>query len=199
MSSKGVSGQRRRGLALESAILEAGWDQLLEAGYERFTIESVAARSGSARSVLYRRWPSRAELLEAVLRHRGAHDRIEAPDTGNLRDDVVAVLTEFADRRSRIIGLITARLGAYFDEGGGSPQRLRTMFLTDGPSAMETIVERAVSRGELTAAPSDRVVALPVDLVRHEMLMTMTAVPEATIREIVDDIFLPLATNFGRQ
>ena len=197
MSSKSVSGQRRRGSALESAILEAGWDQLLEAGYERFTIEAVAARSGSARSVLYRRWPSRTELLEAVLRHRGTHDRIEVPDTGNLRDDVVAVLTEFANRRSRIIGLITARLGAYFDEGGGSPQQLRTVFLADGPSAMETIVQRAVSRGELPAAPPDRVVALPVDLVRHELLMTMTAVPEDTIREIVDDIFLPLVTNFG--
>ena len=39
---------------------------------------------------------------------------------------------------------------------------------------------------------------LPVDLVRHEMFMTMAAVPEQTTTEIVDDVFLPLATNFGR-
>ena len=62
MSSK-AQGLRRRGAALETAILDAGWDQLLDGGYERFTIESVAERSSSARSVLYRRWPSRLDLL----------------------------------------------------------------------------------------------------------------------------------------
>jgi len=191
--------QRRRGSALESAILDAGWDQLIEAGYDGFTIEAVATRSGSARSVLYRRWPSRLDLLKAVIRHRGEIDRIPVPDTGTLRDDVVAVLTEFNDRRSRIIGIIAARLGAYFDEPDGSPKQLRDLFLSDGPTAMETIVERAVQRGELAAVPPARIVSLPADLVRHELLMTMTAVPADTIREIVDDIFLPLATRSGQE
>ncbi|WP_299556971.1 TetR/AcrR family transcriptional regulator [uncultured Mycolicibacterium sp.] len=198
MSSTGSGAQRRRGAALESAILQAGWEQLIETGYEGFTIEAVAARAGTARSVLYRRWPGRIALLEAVLRHRGAVDRIPVPDTGSLRDDVLALLTEFNRRRSGAIGLIAARLGAYFDQAGGSPQRLRELFVPEGPSAMETIVARAVARGELTATPPARIVALPVDLVRHELLMTMAAVPGEVIREIVDDVFLPLATNFGR-
>lgn len=64
---------------------------------------------------------------------------------------------------------------------------------------METIVERAVQRGELAAVPPARIVSLPADLVRHELLMTMTAVPADTIREIVDDIFLPLATRSGQE
>lgn len=149
--------------------------------------------------MLYRRWPSRLDLLKAVIRHRGEIDRIPVPDTGTLRDDVVAVLTEFNDRRSRIIGIIAARLGAYFDEPDGSPKQLRDLFLSDGPTAMETIVERAVQRGELAAVPPARIVSLPADLVRHELLMTMTAVPADTIREIVDDIFLPLATRSGQE
>lgn len=190
--------QRRRGAALESAILDAGWDQLIEAGYERFTVDAVAARSGSARSVLYRRWPSRLDLLKAVIRHRGEIDMIPTPDTGTLRGDVLALLTEFNDRRSRTIGLLAARLGAYFDEAGGSPHQLRSLFLPQGPSSMEKIVQRAVSRGELAATPPPRVLTLPADLLRHELLMTMTAVSPQTIREIVDDVFLPLATNFGK-
>ncbi|QLL07934.1 TetR/AcrR family transcriptional regulator [Mycobacterium vicinigordonae] len=198
MSSKQPAGLRRRGAALESAILDAGWEQLLESGYERFTIEAVAERSSSARSVLYRRWASRLELLEAVVRRRGEIDRIPIPDTGTLRDDLLAVLTEFNDRRSRIIGLITVRIGAYYDESGGSPEELRKWFLPDGPTGMETLVRRAVARGELTAMPPPRIVALPVDLLRHEMFMTMTAASAQTIVEIVDDIFLPLATNFGK-
>jgi hypothetical protein len=41
-------------------------------------------------------------------------------------------------------------------------------------------------------------IALPFDLVRHEFLMTLTAVPDDVVREIVDDVFLPLITH-GRQ
>jgi AcrR family transcriptional regulator len=190
---------RRRGAALESAILDAGWEQLLDAGYERFTIDAVAERSSTARSVLYRRWPSRLDLLEAVIRHRGQADAIPTPDTGSLRGDVLALLTDFNDRRSRIIGLIAARLGAYYDEVDGSPREVREWFVPDGPSAMDVIVERAVARGELTAPPPARIVALPADLVRHEMFMTMAAASPETIVEIVDDVFLPLATAFGRQ
>ncbi len=196
MSSIGSAGQRRRGAALEEAILDAGWDQLIEAGYERFTIDAVAARSSSARSVLYRRWPSRLDLLKAVVSRRGEIDMIPTPDTGNLRDDVLAMLTEFSDRRSRVIGVIAARLGVYYDEAGGSPDQLRQWFLPEGPSGMDVIVKRAVARGELAATPPARVVALPSDLLRHELFMTMAPVPPETIAEIVDDVFLPLATNF---
>jgi AcrR family transcriptional regulator len=198
VSSKRSAGLRRRGAALESAILDAGWDQLIEAGYEHFTIDAVAARSASARSVLYRRWPSRLDLLKAVIRHRGEIDMIPTPDTGTLRGDVLAILTEFNDRRSRTIGLIAARLGAYFDEAGGSPHQLRALFVPEGPSPMETIIQRAVTRGELAITPPARIVTLPADLLRHELFMTMTAASPQTILEIVDDVFLPLATNFGK-
>jgi len=197
VSSNDSPGQRRRGAALESAILDAGWDQLVEAGYARFTIDAVAARSASARSVLYRRWPTRVELLEAVIRHRGEVEAVPTPETGSLRGDVLAVLTDFNARRSGIIGGFAALFGAYFDEAGGSPQQLRALFMTGGPSAMETIVERAVRRGELATTPPARIIQLPADLLRHELFMTMTAVPEETIKEIVDIVFLPLAAQFG--
>ena len=199
MSPKDRVGLRRRGAALESAILDAGWDQLVEAGYEGFTIDAVAERSSSARSVLYRRWPSRLDLLKAVVRHRAQIDTISTPDTGSLRGDVLALLTEFSDRRSGIIGVLTARLGAYYHEAGGSPQELRQWMISDGPSIMETIIERAVARGELATTPSARIVALPADLVRNELFMTMAAVTQQAIVEIVDDVFLPLATQFANQ
>jgi AcrR family transcriptional regulator len=197
VSPKEIATQRRRGAALESAILDAGWDQLIDAGYERFTIESVAERASTGRSVLYRRWPTRRDLLQAVIRRRGEVDGISAPDTGSLRSDMLALLTAFSERRSGIIGLIAARLGAYYD-ADGSPNELRTWFVPEGPSLMNLIVERAVARGELAAVPPARILTLPVDLLRHELFMTMAVVPTRTITEIVDDVFLPLATNFGR-
>ena len=192
MSSKGVSAHRRRGAELDSAILDAGWEQLLDAGYAGFTIDAVAARSASARSVLYRRWPTRLELLEAVIRRRGEIDVIDVPDTGTLRGDVLAVLTDFNARRAGTMGLFAALLGAYYDEAGGSPAKLRALFVPDGPSIMSQIAERAVARGELATLPPPRVLNLPADLLRHELFMTMAAVPQDNITEIVDDVFLPL-------
>jgi hypothetical protein len=94
--------------------------------------------------------------------------------------------------------LIAARHWAHYDAAEGSPKDLRAGFISEGPAIMDTVIERAVARGELAAAPPARIVTLPVDLVRHEMFMTMAAVPVQTITEIVDDVFLPLATNFGR-
>ncbi|MCV7227973.1 TetR/AcrR family transcriptional regulator [Mycolicibacterium komossense] len=199
MSSNTPAGSRRRGAALETAILDAAWDQLLEAGYDRFTIDAVATRAAAARSVLYRRWPSRMDLLRATVRHRGVVDEITAPDTGSLREDTLAILTEVNDRRSGLIGLFTVRLGAYFDEEGGSPAEFRSLFLPEGPSVMETIVGRAVARGELGPTPLPvRVISLPGDLLRNEIFMTMTAAAPETLVEIVDVIFLPLATDLSR-
>ena len=193
MSSK-TPGSRRRGAELEAAILDAAWDQLVEHGYDRFTIESVAARSSTARSVLHRRWPSRLDLLQSTVRHRGEIDQIATPDTGTLRGDVLTLLTEVNERRSGMIALFTARLGTYFEQEGGSPAAFRTLFLPAGPSIMETIVARAVARGELGPAPlPPRVISMPGDLLRHELLMTMAPATPETVLVIVDVIFLPLA------
>ena len=62
---------------------------------------------------------------------------------------------------------------------------------------MDTVLERAVARGEIATMPPPRIVVLPVDLLRHELFMTMTSATPETIVEIVDVVFLPLARQFG--
>ena len=59
--------QRRRGAALENALLDAAWDELVEKGYDGFTIESVAERAQTARAVIYRRWATKPELMRAAI------------------------------------------------------------------------------------------------------------------------------------
>ncbi|OUC97169.1 TetR/AcrR family transcriptional regulator C-terminal ligand-binding domain-containing protein [Streptosporangium minutum] len=60
------------------------------------------------------------------------------------------------------------------------------------------IVARAVERGELPDVPrSPRVVNLPLDLLRHDMFMTMRAVPDESIIEFVDEVWLPLLGALG--
>ncbi|WP_037353773.1 TetR/AcrR family transcriptional regulator [Amycolatopsis orientalis] len=183
---------RRRGAALESALIDAAWEILVEQGYHGFTYEAIAARAGTSKPVLYRRWPRREDLLIATLTR---HWRpLDLPDTGSLRQDALALLRTINAERDRTVVLLHLQLADYFRETGTSFNDLRSRIrLADQPAPFATLVARAVERGELTEAPrSERVVNLPFDLVRHDMLMTMGAVPDASIVEIVDQVWLPL-------
>ena len=58
---------------------------------------------------------------------------------------------------------------------------------------MAAIIRRAVERGEIDPGRlSPRIASLPLDLVRHDLIMNRAPVPDDTLIEIVDRIFLPL-------
>jgi AcrR family transcriptional regulator len=185
---------RRRGSALEAAILDAAWDVLITDGWNGFTFAGVAERSHSSKPVLYRRWRTREQLLRATLRRQGEMLPREVPDTGSLRGDTIAVLTGVNELRGSVAAIVSMRMSAQFQDLGLTPAELRRELIGDRESSMDVIVARAIARGELgPKTPPARVVSLPVDLLRHELLMTLGPVTPQTITQIVDDVFLPLA------
>ncbi|MEO3874163.1 TetR/AcrR family transcriptional regulator [Nonomuraea sp. B12E4] len=186
------SASRRRGRKLEDAILDAAWDVLVEHGYHGFTYEAVAARAGTSRPVLYRRWPQRDDLLLATLTKFWLP--VAVPDTGSLRDDAIGFLRNANADRAPTITLMSVQLADYFRDTGTSFSELRETLLPPGQATpFEAIIARAIERGELPEVPrSSRVVNLPFDLLRHDMLTTMRAVPDESIVEIVDEVWLPL-------
>lgn len=185
---------RRRGPKLEAALLQAAWDELTEVGYAAFTMEGVAVRAKTSRAVLYRRWPNRPELVVAALQHHIGSDPFQVPDTGSLRDDLLAVLRHMTTQVGDLAGVLSFLIADSFNEFGMSPADLRERALAGtakGGTAL--VIERAIARGEIDPARlSPRVRSLPVDLVRHDLIMTQAPVPDATVVEIVDRIFLPL-------
>ena len=190
---------RRRGAELEAAILDAAWEQLIAEGYEHFTLDTVTARARTSKPVLYRRWKTREDLLRATVRHRGAADSPPSPDTGTLRGDLLALLTSANTNRNPMVALVSSMLGSYYNQTGPTPAELRDAFLSQRGSTVEQVVKRAVERGEIDPARlTPRIIALPFDLFRNEMMMTLKPVPDHVLRQIVDDIFIPLVTT-GRQ
>lgn len=186
---------RRRGSALEDAILDSGWEQLIEEGYSAFTFEAIAERAKTGKAVLYRRWPDKESLLLAVLAHRHFGTPINVPDTGSLREDVITLLRSANRLGDSVAALFSTILGAHFDETEITPAQLRARILGDRSLAMTQIVQHAIERGELTADLHPRVLNVPFDLFRNELLMNLCRVPEETIIDIVDTVFLPLATT----
>jgi AcrR family transcriptional regulator len=193
MSLKGEVPQRRRGEALEQALLDAAWAELTECGYDDFTFDAVAARAGTSRAVLYRRWPNKRDLVLATLVHQVKSDVVAMPNTGSLRGDVIALLQRANELRLRLAILIFTRLGGFYREANTNIAELSAIVQGDRETVLDEIIDQAVARGEIQPGQiSERVARVPVELFRYELMVRLQPVPDGVIEEIVDDVFLPL-------
>jgi AcrR family transcriptional regulator len=182
--------ERRRGAALEKALLDAAWDELTANGYARFTMDAVVQRAGTSPPVLYRRWSDRDALVRATIAHVLEQSRVEVPDTGSLREDVLGIMRTINATRVELVTVMSAHLAAYHQETGTSPGDL---VATGRGNTADVIFDRAAGRGEINPERlTERIKGLPFDLLRHEILVTFAPVPDHVLEEIVDTTFLPL-------
>lgn len=193
-----VMTQRRRGPELEAALLDAAWDELVETGYAKLTMESVATRAGTGIAVLYRRWANKDELTLAALEHYRTSHPVEIPDTGTLRGDLVAMLSGMGQARAAFFAVAAAcAFSGLLASAGITPAEVRDRILlgVQPQARVHTIYRRAHDRGELDL---DQVPAaalkLPFDLVRHDLMMDLEPVAPDRIASIVDELFLPLVS-----
>lgn len=192
LNSTGVA-RRRRGPALEEALLDAAWTELTERGYDELTIDGVAVRAGTSRAVLYRRWPNKQELALAAVAHEVAKDVVVAPDTGSLRGDAIALLRQANKVRVELVVPLLTRLGGFYQQTGSSLADLETLVRGRRDAALDQAIQRAIDRGEIEPDQvTERIARLPVDLFRYEVLMTLRPLPDEAIEEIVDTVWLPL-------
>ncbi len=193
---------RRRGSQLEDAILDAAWAELVEQGYPGLTLEGVARRAGTSRPVLHRRWPSRTALATAALGRHITQNPVVVPDLGSLRDEIRLLLRRMSDRaRPDMIRLVFDMRKDLADEHSSlADMRAHLRAQIVEPDVMQIILGRAIDRGEIAAARlTPRIVSLPTDLARHEILMTFEPLSDEAIREIVDEVFLPLVSPAGQR
>ncbi|MEU8057420.1 TetR/AcrR family transcriptional regulator [Microbispora bryophytorum] len=192
------SRQRRRGPELVAALLDAAWDELVEAGFAKLTMESVASRAGTGIAVLYRRWANKDQLVLAALEHYRTSHPVDLPDTGTLRGDLLAALTGMGEARAGFsaIAAATAFSGLLADTGL-TPTQVRDRIIGDQRlPRVQAIYQRAHDRGEIDLERiPPAVLAMPFDLVRHDLLMDLKPLKPARIRSIVDELFLPLVLS----
>ena len=146
---------RPRDPSRDAAILEQTLAVLAEVGYDGLTIDRVAARVGAARATIYRRWPSKAELvLEAVRRLSGGDvDPDALPDTGDLRADLVAMVLPVSeaeqDYRMRILAGVASLA---LSEDPRLAQAATTAGVGPWVGAIAALLQRAVERGQYPRA-----------------------------------------------
>ncbi|WP_206681656.1 TetR/AcrR family transcriptional regulator [Actinomadura sp. J1-007] len=187
--------ERRRGAVLEKALLDAAWEELTESGYARFTMDAVVQRAGTSPSVLYRRWSDRDQLVRAAIAHILEESRIDAPDTGSLREDVLTLMREINATRVQLVTVMSVQLAGYYQETGAGPGDL---FAAARDKTADTLFERAVDRGEIRPERlTRRIKSLPFDLLRHEFLTTFAPCPTTSSKRSSTRSSSPSSADHG--
>lgn len=175
----------------EQEIFEATLDVLADVGYDRLTMDAVAAAARASKATLYRRWESKASLvLEAVLAQKGPVG--DAPDTGSLRGDLIASYCGhggLTDKRALAVfsSVITA-LGrdAEFAEG------FRKEFIAPKMERTRELFERAEARSEIRDDLDLDIVgpALAAIVLHRQFMLGQPPTPES-ITKVIDQVILP--------
>jgi AcrR family transcriptional regulator len=190
---------RRRGAVLERAILDAALEQLSTVGWNALTMEGVAAGAQTGKAAVYRRWSSKEDLVADALQ-AGLPRLDEAPDLGNVREDLLALCVQARDAmysrpgfalRSVIHECDTAqaeRFHGVIFEGVVEP----TIRL------LGEVINRGIERGEVRSDASNGYVldAIPA-MMMYRSKMCGSEWGDQDIEEMIDQLMLPLLRPGG--
>jgi AcrR family transcriptional regulator len=138
-----------RSARVRAAVLNAAFAELGEQGYDGFSVEAVAQRSGVHKTTVYRRWPTRDALIMDALDSRSDRHAAPPPDTGSLRGDLRAFGEEVVARLTAPHG--KALLKSLVAAVDASPEVLEQVrrFWRERLDVGAAVIARGISRGEL--------------------------------------------------
>ncbi len=186
--------QRRRDDVLLAALRQATRAELAEYGYSGVTFAGVARRAQTAKHVLYRRYTSRAHMVLDALPPLRWTPHTANTQGSSLREDLLGILSALLDRFQQI-GTDTFRglLNEIDDESLDDVIDEISLSFTE---AMRTALARAADREEIgTATVPDRVIKLPLTLLRDDLLLARRNVTQRDLVSMVDDVLIPLTTQ----
>jgi AcrR family transcriptional regulator len=177
---------RPRSAIADQAIRDAAVELFAERGFEGFSVEDVADLAGVSKATVYRRYPSKVDLVVEAGSCL-ATDAITFPDTGNLRDDVRGLARSLVDAfentpAGRVMPVMTFERRRYPELDQGYRR-----FLSDRKTRTRQVLRRAVERGEL---PSDTDVgvmsSMLVGPIFHRLLITQEPLNDAFVDALVE-------------
>jgi AcrR family transcriptional regulator len=178
----------------ETELLTVTLQLLQEHGYDRLTVDAVAAKARASKATVYRRWPSKAELVLAAF-IEGIRQVAVPPDTGTLRNDLLHIGEKICEQGRQHAGTIRAVLV----EVSRSPALndvMQQQFIEQRKSLMTHIFHQAADRGEIDrAAINDELWdLLPHYLIFRSIFPGQPPTPQ-TVRALVDEVIIPSLTR----
>ncbi|MDX6227497.1 MAG: hypothetical protein QOI76_887 [Frankiales bacterium] len=183
---------RRRGQDLETAILDATLELVGAGGVGSLTMEGVAAAAHTGKASVYRRWPSKEDLLVDAMDH-ALPPLPDAPDTGSVRDDLLVLLRIMREAINSPSGC--AIQAFMFDNSVDRSliALVKQRVMEPRQQMLIDALARGCDRGEVRAdAVNPRTAEVGPALIVHQYLMQGPPVPDAFVVQLVDDVLMPL-------
>lgn len=185
---------RKRDHTRDPEILDAALDVLAEVGYDRMTMDMVAARAKAGKATVYRRWPSKADLvIEAVACMKKADtDPAKLPDTGTLRGDLIAMMKPHtivdAEKKLQVMAGLVSMLA----QNPEFTDAVNEAIVEPRASINRLFLQRAVDRGEIPAdVDIEQLAMLAPSMAAYRTLVLRKPVDRAFLMGVLDDILLP--------
>ena len=178
----------------EGELLAVTLELLQEHGYDRLTLDAVATTARASKATLYRRWPTKAELVLAAF-VEGTRQVAVDPDTGTLRDDLLQLGESVCAHVSAHASTIRAVL-VEVSRSAELDAIMQEQFLDQRKALMTHVLARAVNRGEIEASAitEDLWDVLPGYLI-YRSVLTGRAPSRRTVRDLVDNVLIPSLTR----
>jgi AcrR family transcriptional regulator len=180
----------------EAEILEATLQLLATAGYDRLTMDGVAAAAKASKATLYRRWSTKVELvIDALQRAREAPQVVET-DTGSLRGDLLAAACDKAGLNDERTLAVMASIITALHHDQEFADAFHERFLAPKIAASRRMYERAQQRGEIRAdADLDLLSHVLASVILHRFFVLRLPVDDAAVTKIIDEIVIPAAVH----
>jgi AcrR family transcriptional regulator len=194
---EGARAGRPRDQQIDVAVLKATLAMLDKAGYGGLTLEEVAREAGTTKPAIYRRWPTRQQLVLSALGQRLGD--ATAPDTGCTLCDLDECLKVFVAAFRRMPPGV---IGPLFADCAGD-RELRATFMTtlfDPPrAAVRETLERARARGDLRDdVDLELILDLIGSLVHYRALFGHAATSDREIERAVEALLQGIASDYPR-
>lgn len=178
----------------ETELLEVTLQLLAEHGYDRLTVDAVANVAKASKATVYRRWPSKAELVLAAF-IEGIRQVAVPPETGSLRGDLLRLGEVICEQT----GQHAATMRAVLVEISRNPALNDVMqrhFIDQRHELIQYILAQAVDRGEIDgAAISDEVWDLLPGYLVFRAVIANRPPTRDTVRVLVDEVVIPSLTR----
>ena len=167
---------------------------LQEHGYDRLTVDAVASTARASKATVYRRWPSKAELVLAAF-IEGVRQVAVPPDTGTLRGDLLR-LGELICREAREhAGTIRAVL-VEISRNPALNDVMQHQFIEQRKALIRHVLQQAVDRGEIEdSAITDELWDLLPGYLIFRSILPSRPPTRHTVQALVDDVIIPSLTR----
>jgi AcrR family transcriptional regulator len=178
----------------ETELLAVTLQLLQEHGYDRLTVDAVAAKARASKATVYRRWPSKAELVLAAF-IEGIRQVAVPPETGTLRDDLLRLGEMICQQGQQHAGTIRAVL-VEVARNPALNDVMQHQFIEQRKALIDHILKQAVERGEIDQAAIDDELwdLLPHYLIFRSIIPGRPA-SRQTVQALVDEVMIPSLTR----